>query len=320
MTNTNRENERAQRLEALLAADDEELSELWRIAREIRRLREGSASAPALPQPQSAGKPTLSPERRERIRARAREAFRARIERFRHERELLRQIHRALETRFSVPRCRRGEKGNGPDIKLQEEGASTPAGGPVRLRRRDLLKILGLAALYSFVRGLFAQAAPPSSAALPKASVPALGEEPVQALTVRTVLPDPEQQTPVMLLEAASGKTLPIWIGQPEASAIALSLEGKGFPRPLTHDLFVRALEAVGARLDHVRITHRRDETYHAILVLRDREGELQVVDARPSDAVALALRAGCPVYASERVIEEGAVDLEGIGDSDPAT
>lgn len=306
MTNANRENELAQHLEVFLAADDEELSDLLGIAREIRRLRDASAAPP-----QSTGTLSLSPEQRERVRAQAWEAFRAYAKRRRRERKLLEQIHRAIAAKRPSPHCGGVEKDKFSEPFASAKPKNPQAREPMKMGRRDLLKILGLTALYSFVRGLFVQAAAPSSAALPEASAAALGEEPVQALTVRTVLPDPERQTPVMLLEAVSGKTLPIWIGQPEASAIALSLEGKSLPRPLTHDLFVQALEAVGARLDHVRITHREETTYHAVLVLRNREGERKVVDARPSDAVALALRAGCPVYALETVLEQGAIDLD---------
>ena len=299
MSNPNREQEREQayKLEALLGAEDGELDELLAIAREIRRLRD------VTPFPGSEV-PSLSLEQRERARRKALEAFRAQAERRKQERELLQAVHKAIAAK------REAQAGPSTRSVRQEPTYELGRREPVKLGRRDLLKILGLTALLSFVRGLFAPAQPAASSppALPDAA--ALGEEPIQALTVRTVLPDPERETPVMLLEAASGRTLPIWIGQPEASAISLSLEGRSLPRPLTHDLFVQALEAVGASLDHVRITHREETTYHAVLVLRDREGELRVVDARPSDAVALALRAGCPVYASETVLEEGAIDL----------
>jgi hypothetical protein len=137
-----------------------------------------------------------------------------------------------------------------------------------------------------------------------------LGETPLHAVTVKRVLSDPQRKAFVMLLEAAQDKTLPVWIGAPEATAISFSLEGKSLPRPLTHDLLLSALEAVGAHVDHVRITHREDQTYYASIVLRDRGDEVRTIDARPSDAVALAMRAACPIYASEEVIEESAIEL----------
>jgi len=181
----------------------------------------------------------------------------------------------------------------------------------LRLERRQLFKVLGLAGLATLFKGFFTRTHP-----LPPATAAGaiLSDTPLQAMTVRAVMPDPVKGTasPLMLLEATNlpGRMLPIWIGQAEAAAISLVLEGQTFPRPMTHDLFLKALEAVGVRLDHVRITHIEGGTYYAAIVLRDMEGGLRAVDARPSDAAALAVRAGCPVYAADEVLEQGGISV----------
>lgn len=292
-----REELQAEQLQALL---DEELLELAALAADLRRLGRQPKDEPS--------GSILSPERRARARKRALQAFQGRQEALQHDAELLRRLHEALLKRSerSEEQAKSPMKQASPSERASRAESTEKPKEPLRLGRRELFKLFGLTALFSLLRGVLGRAQPAAAV-----SNIALKEERLQAVTVKKVLMDPGQDAPVMLLEAAKGKTLPIWIGTPEASAIALSLEGKSLPRPLTHDLFVKALEAVGARLDHVRITHREDTTYHATLVLRDRDGSVKVVDARPSDAVALALRAGCPVYASEDVIESEAVELD---------
>ena len=111
----------------------------------------------------------------------------------------------------------------------------------------------------------------------------------------------------VILKEAARDRYLPIWIGPWEASAIAMNLQGLTPERPLTHDLFVTTLEELGARIDRVVISELADETFHArILLVRD--GRSVEVDARPSDALALAVRSKVPIYAAEAVLEQAAL------------
>jgi uncharacterized protein len=99
-------------------------------------------------------------------------------------------------------------------------------------------------------------------------------------------------------------RQLSIFIGGPEATAIAFALEGVETPRPLTHDLFGNVLEELGTRLDRVVINELRETTYYATLVLTH-HGDTSQVSSRPSDAIALAVRAGCPIYAEEDVLEE---------------
>jgi bifunctional DNase/RNase len=111
----------------------------------------------------------------------------------------------------------------------------------------------------------------------------------------------------VILKEAANDRYLPIWIGPWEASAIAMKLQGLTPERPLTHDLFATTLEELGARIDRVVISELADETFHARILL-ERDGRTVEVDARPSDALALAVRSGVPIFAADAVLEQAAL------------
>ena len=101
-----------------------------------------------------------------------------------------------------------------------------------------------------------------------------------------------------------AGRILPIFIGSPEATAIALALEEVETPRPMTHDLMKDVLEELGARIERVTVTELRDATFFAEIVLSS-AGTVHAVSARPSDAVALAVRCGAPVFAEEGVLDE---------------
>lgn len=131
---------------------------------------------------------------------------------------------------------------------------------------------------------------------------------------------DMPSNTPVMLLREVAGdrRLLAIMIGGPEAQAIAFALDGVETRRPLTHDLVVLLLEELGAQVERVVISAMRDDVYYADLVLRS-GGDTHVVSARPSDAMALAVRIGSPVYADEAVLAEaGYLDVpEDIDDED---
>ena len=108
----------------------------------------------------------------------------------------------------------------------------------------------------------------------------------------------------VVLKDTDNQRVLPIWVGTVEANAIDLQIENVAPPRPLTHDLFERLLGAVGGRLQRVVITELRGSTYFAYLEIL-RGGERMFVDARPSDALALALRTGAPVFVTPSVLEQ---------------
>ena len=120
----------------------------------------------------------------------------------------------------------------------------------------------------------------------------------------------------VILKDAEGSRYLPIWIGAWEASAIAMRLQGLTAERPLTHDLFAKTLELLAVRIDRVVISELADETYHARLYL-ERDGVEVEVDARPSDALALAVRSEVPIFAAEAVLEQAA--LGGDPDADEA-
>jgi bifunctional DNase/RNase len=120
----------------------------------------------------------------------------------------------------------------------------------------------------------------------------------------------------LVLREAAgAGRVLPIFIGGPEATAIAFALEEVETPRPMTHDLMKDLLDEVGVRLERVTVTELREATFYAEIVLSS-AGTVHSVSARPSDAVALAVRYGAPVFAEEGVLEEaGRAPEEGVPD-----
>jgi bifunctional DNase/RNase len=128
----------------------------------------------------------------------------------------------------------------------------------------------------------------------------------MQLSAVRVELPS---NTPILLLQEAGGanRTLPIYIGPAEAQAIAFAQQGVDTPRPMTHDLMRDLLEAIGATVECVVITELRDRTFYAEIRLLV-GGQRQVVSARPSDAVALAVRVQTTIYAEEELL-----DAEGV-------
>jgi hypothetical protein len=127
-------------------------------------------------------------------------------------------------------------------------------------------------------------------------------------VTVAGVTVDPVSKSPIVVLrEPETGNVVPIWIGLLEANAIVLALEGTELPRPMTHDLMKSILHATGTRLLSVEIADIRENTYFAILQLEG-NGESVRVDARPSDAIALALRCGARILVSETVLAQSSI------------
>jgi bifunctional DNase/RNase len=115
---------------------------------------------------------------------------------------------------------------------------------------------------------------------------------------------------PIVLLKTADGnKFLPIWIGHPEAAAILMKLQGASTPRPMTHDLLTDMLSQLEARVIRITVTELRDSTFYASITIQQDGSELEV-DSRPSDAIALAVRAEAPIFADDRVIEESAIEF----------
>jgi bifunctional DNase/RNase len=130
-------------------------------------------------------------------------------------------------------------------------------------------------------------------------------------MTVYGVSYDSVGRQPIVLLRTSDGRrVLPIWIGSGEANAILTKLKGSDPPRPMTHDLLQSLVDLVGASVLRVAVTELRDNTYYAMITLRI-NGEDVELDSRPSDAIALAVRADAPIFAAEDVIEESAVEAE---------
>jgi bifunctional DNase/RNase len=122
-------------------------------------------------------------------------------------------------------------------------------------------------------------------------------------MRIRGLMMDPNTNMPIVVLkDVASDTVLPIWVGIFEANAIAIEIEKLAALRPMTHDLTRNLIHYLNARLDRVVITELKDDTFYAVLWLTQ-DGEPMTVDARPSDAIALALRADCPIYVAEPVL-----------------
>jgi bifunctional DNase/RNase len=130
----------------------------------------------------------------------------------------------------------------------------------------------------------------------------------MELVGVRIELPT---NTPILLLREQEGsRYLPIWIGTPEATAIALALEGVEPQRPMTHDLLKLVVERLGASVHQIRVTELREGTFFADLVLGTDDGEI-VVSSRPSDAIALAARTGSPITAERALLDEAGVEIQ---------
>lgn len=136
-------------------------------------------------------------------------------------------------------------------------------------------------------------------------------------MSVRGLTLDPVTNTPIVILKAEGGtRLLPIWIGLFEANAIALELEKIATPRPMTHDLLKNLVDAMGASVTRVVVDNLRENTFFASIYLR-RADEEQRLDARPSDAIALALRTGAPISVTQDVLSRsrGLELTEGLGE-----
>ena len=129
---------------------------------------------------------------------------------------------------------------------------------------------------------------------------------------------DLQSNTPVLLLTETEGvgRTLPIFIGAPEATAIAFAIQGVAPPRPMTHDLMRDVVETLGASLERVVITELRSATYYAELHLKRTDGVL-TVSSRPSDAVALAVRTASPLFVADELMDSEGILLPADEDDD---
>jgi bifunctional DNase/RNase len=134
----------------------------------------------------------------------------------------------------------------------------------------------------------------------------------VQEMVIYGVSFDMVGKQPIVLLKTAEGnRFLPIWIGHPEAAAILMKLQGASTPRPMTHDLVTEILGQLDAQLVRITVTELRENTFFAEITVQQDGSEIQI-DSRPSDAIALAIRAEAPIFAADDVIEESAIEFEG--------
>ncbi len=123
-------------------------------------------------------------------------------------------------------------------------------------------------------------------------------------MNVSGIALDPFTNSPIVILKSQTGeKILPIWIGYTEASSIAMELEKTPRPRPITHDLLKNLLEKTGYNLTKIEVTDLKDNTFYAAIYLK-KDNEEIVLDARPSDAIAIAIRMNAPIFVNEKVIE----------------
>jgi bifunctional DNase/RNase len=122
---------------------------------------------------------------------------------------------------------------------------------------------------------------------------------------IRALMMDPNSGTPIIILKDVNSETmLPIWVGAYEANAIALEIEKIAPPRPMTHDLLRNLIVELGLKVDRVVVTSLRENTFYAVIELASENGDPMRLDSRPSDAIALALRADCPIFVDLEVIQ----------------
>jgi len=131
-------------------------------------------------------------------------------------------------------------------------------------------------------------------------------------MTIKGLMIDPITNMPIIVLRDTTGeRVLPIWVGVFEANAIALQIENVQTPRPMTHDLLRNVIEDLSAQVERVVVCALKENTFYATIHLRT-PGGARRIDARPSDAIALALRAGAPIYVAEQVIASARGSEEG--------
>lgn len=124
-------------------------------------------------------------------------------------------------------------------------------------------------------------------------------------MKIRGLMMDASTNTPIVILKDLAGNAvLPIWVGLYEANAIAFEMEKVSTPRPMTHDLMRNLLLGLRLQLSKVVVSELKDDTFYAVLWLEREGGEVISMDARPSDALALALRLDCPIYVEEEVLK----------------
>lgn len=134
----------------------------------------------------------------------------------------------------------------------------------------------------------------------------------MQEMTIYGISFDMVGKQPVVLLKTAEGERfLPIWIGHAEAGAILAKLQDNEPPRPMTHDLLTNLVQELDAEVVRITVTELREGTFYALITLRRAGAEIDV-DSRPSDAIALAVRAAAPIFVADEVIDDNSVEFAG--------
>lgn len=146
-------------------------------------------------------------------------------------------------------------------------------------------------------------------------SAEAAGVDTAVEVRIRGLMMDPATNMPIVVLkDVGSDTVMPIWVGIFEANAIAIEIEKMSAPRPMTHDLTRNLIQNLNARLERIVINELKDDTFFATLWLTQGD-EMLTIDARPSDAIALALRSDCPIYVAEQVLQSAKLNTTGPAD-----
>ena len=133
----------------------------------------------------------------------------------------------------------------------------------------------------------------------------------MQEMVIYGVSFDMVGKQPIVLLKTVDGnRFLPNWIGHAEAAAILMKLQGTESPRPMTHDLITEMIDGLQAEVSKVTVTEMRDNTFYALIQLSTTGPDVEV-DARPSDAIAVAVRTGAPIFAADDLLDENAIEFE---------
>jgi len=134
-------------------------------------------------------------------------------------------------------------------------------------------------------------------------------------MKVAGIAVDAVSHNPIVLLrDGTQRRALPIWIGESEAKAIVMALDPKSSVRPMTHDLFISLFGTLAVQLERVVIHSLKNSTFYAVLTIKVGETKKEI-DARPSDAIAIALRAGCPIWVMEEVVVEASIPVDQAAD-----
>ena len=131
---------------------------------------------------------------------------------------------------------------------------------------------------------------------------------PIQVELSKIIIDEKRQDQVIVLKEKKGDRQFPIVIGFLEASSIKMKLSGLEVPRPMTHDLLIATIDGLGAKLEKLMIDKLVDNTFHAKLELKTSDGQMKVIDARPSDGIALAVRSNAQIFVEEEVLKKASI------------